>query len=53
MCSQCLVAQPIDMAEQPFMHLPGCVAIQYGLNPWNELQQILSQLPLLAEESRH
>lgn len=22
-CGQCLVAQPIDMAEQPFSHLPG------------------------------
>lgn len=44
-CSQCLVAQPIDMAEQSFTHSPGCVASRYGLYPWHELHQILRQLP--------
>ena len=52
-CSQCLVDQPIDMADQPFLHLPGCVAIQYGLYPWYELQQILGQLPPQDPERRH
>lgn len=52
-CSQCLVAQPIDMAEQAFIHLPGCVAIQYGLYPWHELQQILGQLPSHDPEHWH
>ncbi|KFE51720.1 hypothetical protein IV02_11065 [Pseudomonas syringae] len=52
-CSQCLVAQPIDMAEQPFSHLPGCVAIQYGLYRWHELQQVLGQLPPQCLENRH
>jgi hypothetical protein len=52
-CSQCLVAQPIDMADQAFMHLPGCMAIQYGLHPWHELSAVLSQLPPLIKEPLH
>lgn len=44
-CSQCLVAQPINMADQPFIHLPGCVAIQYGLYPWQELKGLLGSIP--------
>lgn len=52
-CSQCLVAQPIDMADQVFIHLPGCVAIQYGLHPWHELQQILHKLPPLPKADCH
>lgn len=44
-CSQCLEEQPIDVANEPFMHLPGCVAIHYALYPWRELGKILNQLP--------
>ncbi|WP_122662321.1 hypothetical protein [Pseudomonas viridiflava] len=46
-CSQCLVAQPIDMAHQKFVHLPGCLATQYGAYPWQELSSLLKQIPQL------
>lgn len=47
-CSQCLAAQAIDMADQPFpfAHLLRCVAIRYGLYPWHELKTLLEKIPL-------
>lgn len=52
-CTQCLAAQPIDHAQQSFPHLPDCVAREYCLNPWLELRQLLTQLPLLSQPPLH
>jgi len=56
-CTQCITAQGIDQgidqADKPFEHLPGCVASQYGLHPWHELQRLLSQIPALSKEHLH
>ena len=52
-CSQCLLAQPIDMANQPFFHLPGCVSIQYGLYPWHELKILLEKIPQPSVDHVH
>lgn len=49
-CSQCLVAQPIDMASQSFQHAPGCIAKMYGAYPWYELIAILGNVPLLSKD---
>lgn len=45
-CTQCVTAQGIDQADQPFEHLPDCVAREYSLHPWHELQQLLSRIRL-------
>jgi hypothetical protein len=47
LCSQCLAAQAIEQAHEPFEHMPGCVARHEGLHPWHELQYLLTQLPPL------
>jgi hypothetical protein len=52
-CSQCLVAQPIDMADQPFDHSPDCLASQYGRHPWHELSEVLSTIPRRPEPQVH
>ena len=52
-CTQCMAAQAIDQAQQPFPHLPDCVARPSGLHPWHELQRLLSQLPALPKERLH
>ena len=49
-CTQCRAAQAVDEANRPFTHMPGCVASQHGLYPWNELQQILNKLPTSPQE---
>lgn len=49
-CSQCLVAQPIDMGDQKFEHLSGCLANQCRSQPWHELHAILSQIPQTPHE---
>ncbi|KFE43847.1 hypothetical protein [Pseudomonas syringae] len=51
-CTQCLAAQAIDQAHEPFVHVPDCVARQFGLHPWHELQHILGQLPPQNPEHR-
>lgn len=50
-CSQCLVAQPIDMASQSFQHSPDCLARFYGAHPWYELMAILDSIPPLSKEA--
>lgn len=52
-CSECYVAQPIDMASQSFEHSPGCLANQYGRQPWFELIDVLSQIPRTPEPQVH
>ncbi|RXT67484.1 hypothetical protein B1F74_03575 [Pseudomonas syringae] len=49
-CSHCLIAQPIDMADQSFEHSPDCDAKSPGLHPWHELRVVLNQIqgPKLA-----
>lgn len=47
-CSQCLIAQPIDMASQAFQHLPTCLANTHGAYPWYELTAILSNIPPMS-----
>jgi hypothetical protein len=49
-CSQCLIAHPIDMADQAFAHSPGCVAEHLGLHPWHELRDILNAIPPLPRQ---
>ncbi len=52
-CTQCLAAQAIDLAHEPFAHAPDCVASQYGRHPWHELQRLLNQIPPLSREALH
>jgi len=49
-CTQCLAAQSIDLANQPFEHLAECVARDCCKRPWHELQRLLSEIPPLPEE---
>ncbi|KPW61370.1 hypothetical protein [Pseudomonas syringae group genomosp. 3] len=53
LCTQCLAAQSIGLAQEPFEHLDDCVASQYGLHPWHELARLLSQIPPLAAETQN
>lgn len=48
-CSQCLVAQPIDTASESFQHSPTCVAKIHRAYPWYELNTILSNIPSTPE----
>lgn len=52
-CTQCLTAQAIEQAHEPFEHLPDCVARKYGLHPWHELQRLLNEISPLSKESVH
>lgn len=52
-CTQCLAAQAVDLAHEPFSHAAGCVARKYGLHPWQELQQLLCQIPALSRVQLH
>lgn len=52
-CTQCITAQAIDLADEPFKHLPGCVAREYSVHPWHELQRLLSLIPPLAHKPLH
>jgi len=52
-CTQCINAQGIDEADKPFQHLPNCVAREYSLHPWHELQRLLSQIPPLTHKPLH
>lgn len=52
-CSQCLIAQPIDMASQRFQHSPDCIARVYGSHPWYELIVILGNIPPLSRDPVH
>lgn len=52
-CTQCITAQAIDRSHEPFEHLPDCVAREYSLHPWHELQRLLSQIPPLSKEHVH
>ena len=53
LCTQCLAAQSIGLAQEPFEHAPDCVASQYGLHPWHELAHLLSQIPSLPVHPLH
>ena len=53
LCTQCLAAQAIDLAHEPFEHLPDCVSREYGLHSWHELQRLLNQIPPLSKEHLH
>lgn len=52
-CTQCLLAQAIDLAHEPFSHASDCVAREYGLHPWQELQQLLCQIPAISQLQLH
>lgn len=52
-CTQCLAAQSIGQACDPFEHEADCVARHYGLHPWHELQRLMNQIPRLPTEPLH
>jgi len=53
-CTQCLAAQGIDAAHEPFLHHSNCVAEGYGLHPWHELLAVLAEIqPPVAKRSTH
>lgn len=53
LCTQCLAAQSIGLAQEPFQHAPDCVASQYGRHPWHELADLLSEIPSLSGQPLH
>jgi hypothetical protein len=44
LCCQCLNAQGVDEAGQPFEHQHDCTAKGLGLYPWQELKEVLADV---------
>ncbi|RMN40296.1 hypothetical protein SAMN05444506_11721 [Pseudomonas syringae] len=53
LCTQCLAAQSIGQAFDPFEHKADCVARHYGMRPRHELQRLMNQVPRLPTEPLH
>lgn len=46
MCTQCLAAQAVGEAHEPFEHVADCVGTGQGLHPWHELARLLTPVTL-------